>query len=50
MTTISVLGSGSVEFGRSLAADLLTSPQLAGARLILHDIDPERLDTSYRIA
>jgi alpha-galactosidase len=50
MTTISVLGSGSVEFGRSLVADLLTSPQLAGVRLVLHDIDPERLDTSYRIA
>ena len=50
MTTISVLGSGSVEFGRSLVADLLTSPQLAGARLVLHDIDAERLDTSYRIA
>ena len=50
MTTISVLGSGSVELGRSLVADLLTSAQLAGARLVLHDIDADRLDTSDRIA
>ncbi len=50
MTRIALIGAGSVEFTRSLMADLLTFPELAGAEIALHDIDPERLATAEAIA
>ncbi len=50
MPTVTVLGSGSVEFGRSLVADLLGSAVLGDLRLVLHDTDAGRLDTSVRLA
>lgn len=43
MVSIVFLGAGSVVFTRQLVTDLLRFPELHGARLVLHDIDPERL-------
>jgi alpha-galactosidase len=50
MTKISLIGAGSVEFTRILLADLAEFPELAGATIVLHDIDLERLDTARQIA
>jgi alpha-galactosidase len=50
MTQITLVGAGSIEFTRILLADLSTFPELADATVVLHDIDPERLDTATRIA
>jgi alpha-galactosidase len=46
MTTIAFIGAGSVVFTRQLLFDLLRFPELADARIALHDIDPERLATA----
>ncbi|WP_423464926.1 alpha-glucosidase/alpha-galactosidase [Promicromonospora sp. MS192] len=43
MVSIAFIGAGSVVFTRQLVADILRFPELADARLVLHDIDPERL-------
>ncbi len=37
------IGAGSVVFTQGLLADLLAYPELREARIVLHDIDPERL-------
>jgi alpha-galactosidase len=50
MTRISLIGAGSVEFTRILLADLSELPELAESTVVLHDIDPERLETAERIA
>jgi alpha-galactosidase len=50
MTSIVFLGAGSVVFTRELLADILGFPELAGVRLVLHDIDPERLETAEALA
>ncbi|MEV0714476.1 alpha-galactosidase [Asanoa sp. NPDC050611] len=50
MTTIVFLGAGSVVFTRELLTDILGFPELAGARIVLHDIDPERLGTAAALA
>jgi len=50
MTTITFLGAGSVVFTRELLGDILGFPELAGVRVVLHDIDPERLDTADALA
>ncbi len=50
MTRIVLVGSGSVEFTRNLLGDILAYPELRDATIVLHDIDPERLDTSRRMA
>jgi alpha-galactosidase len=50
VTTIVFLGAGSVVFTRELLTDILGFPELAGARIILHDIDPERLATAEALA
>ncbi len=50
MTTIVFLGAGSVVFTRQLLHDILGYPELAGARLVLHDIDPDRLATARGFA
>ncbi|MGO1769773.1 MAG: alpha-glucosidase/alpha-galactosidase [Microbacterium sp.] len=46
MVTIVFLGAGSVVFTRQLVADLFRYPELHGARIVLHDIDPERLEVA----
>ncbi|GIF78578.1 alpha-glucosidase/alpha-galactosidase [Asanoa siamensis] len=50
MTTIVFLGAGSVVFTRELLTDILGFPELAGSRIVLHDIDPERLATAAALA
>jgi alpha-galactosidase len=50
MTRICLVGAGSVEFTRILLADLSDFPELAEATVVLHDIDPGRLETAERIA
>ncbi len=50
MTTITFLGAGSVVFTRELLGDILGFPELAGVRIVLHDIDPERLETAEALA
>lgn len=47
---ITLIGAGSVEFTRILLADLSAFPELVDATIVLHDINPERLDTAQRIA
>lgn len=49
VTKIAIVGAGSVEFTRSIVADLSSWPELHGAfEIALHDIDPERLDYAER--
>lgn len=43
MVSIVFVGAGSVVFTRQLVADILRLPELVNARLVLHDIDAERL-------
>jgi alpha-galactosidase len=48
--TIVIIGAGSVEFTRELLGDILSFPELAAVRVVLHDIDGERLETAEAIA
>jgi len=50
MTRIVLIGAGSVEFTRNLLGDFLSFPELREATIVLHDIDPERLQTAERMA
>jgi alpha-galactosidase len=44
------IGAGSVEFTKNLLGDILSFPELAGSEIVLHDIDPERLEAGTAIA
>jgi alpha-galactosidase len=46
---VTLVGAGSVVFARTLMSDILSFPELAGAHIALHDIDPERLATSEKM-
>jgi alpha-galactosidase len=48
--TICLIGAGSVEFTRQLLRDLLSVAELQGSRIVLHDIDPRRLELAGAIA
>ncbi len=48
MTRISFIGAGSIVFTRALANDILLTPSLQDAKLVLMDINPERLDLARR--
>lgn len=48
--TITIIGAGSVEFTRELLGDILSFPELGAVRVVLHDIDTERLETAEAIA
>ena len=48
--TIVIIGAGSVVFTRDLLGDVFAFPELSAARVVLHDIDPERLETARAIA
>jgi alpha-galactosidase len=48
--TIVIIGAGSVEFTRELLGDIFSFAELGSARVVLHDIDTERLDTAEAIA
>jgi alpha-galactosidase len=47
---IAFIGAGSVEFTKNLLGDILTFDELAGSDIVLHDIDPERLEAGAAIA
>jgi len=47
---IAFIGAGSVEFTRQLLRDLMSMPELAASRIVLHDIDQRRLDLAEAIA
>src|SRR6476620_7687753 len=44
MVTVCFVGAGSAEFTRQLVRDLLSYPDLGELTLVMHDIDPRRLD------
>lgn len=48
--TIVIIGAGSVEFTRELLGDIFSFPELGSVRIVLHDIDVERLETAEAIA
>ncbi|MFG1933404.1 alpha-glucosidase/alpha-galactosidase [Mycobacterium sp. NPDC048908] len=48
--TVVIIGAGSVEFTRELLGDILSFPELSSIRVVLHDIDTERLATAEAIA
>jgi alpha-galactosidase len=48
--TIVLVGAGSVEFTRELLGDILSFPEFGSVRIVLHDIDVERLQTAEAIA
>ncbi len=47
---ITFIGAGSATFTRMLIGDILSYPELRGATISLHDIDPERLETAAGVA
>ncbi|ORA35306.1 alpha-glucosidase/alpha-galactosidase [Mycobacterium aquaticum] len=47
--TVVIIGAGSVEFTRELLGDILSFPELESIRIVLHDIDSERLETAEAI-
>ena len=50
MTTVCFVGAGSAEFTRQLLRDLLELPDLGPLELVMHDIDPRRLELAEGIA
>ena len=51
MPKVTIIGAGSVEFTRSIVADLCAYQELHGSlEIALHDIDPERLGYAHRAA
>ena len=48
--SVVLIGAGSVEFTRELLGDILSFPELSSVRVVLHDIDVERLETAEAIA
>jgi alpha-galactosidase len=48
--TIAIIGAGSVVFTRDLLGDVFSFPELGESRVVLHDIDAERLETAVAIA
>ncbi|MBJ7463146.1 MAG: alpha-galactosidase [Mycolicibacterium sp.] len=48
--TIAIVGAGSAVFTRELLGDILSFPELRSVRVVLHDIDAERLQTAEAIA
>lgn len=47
---ITMVGAGGMSFGPSMVNDVCHTPGLAGARLVLHDVDAERLERAFRFA
>jgi alpha-galactosidase len=47
---ITLIGAGGLSFGPTMVNDVIHTPELAGSRLVLHDIDPERLRRAYCFA
>ncbi len=49
MPKIVFLGAGSTVFAKDLLTDILTFPELADATIALHDINPDRLETTLKV-
>ena len=49
MLKITFLGAGSTVFARNVLGDVMCTPALQQCEIALYDIDPVRLDESYRI-
>ena len=47
---ITMVGAGGMSFGPTMANDVIHTAALRGARLMLHDLNPERLDRAYQFA
>ncbi len=47
---IAFIGAGSTVFAKNLLGDILSEPALSASHILLHDIDPERLQTSAAVA
>ena len=47
---IALIGAGGLSFGPTMVNDVIHTPALAGSRLMLHDINPQRLQRAYRFA
>jgi len=47
---ITLVGAGGLSFGPTMVNDVICTPELAGARLVLHDVDEKRLLRAYRYA
>jgi alpha-galactosidase len=47
---ITLVGAGGMSFGPTMVNDVIHTPELAGSRLMLHDVNEERLGRAYRFA
>lgn len=47
---ITLVGAGGMSFGPTMVNDIVRTPGLAGARLVLHDLDGDRLRRAYQFA
>ncbi len=47
---ITLVGAGGMAFGPTMVNDVIKTPELAGSRLVLHDVNEERLLRAYRFA
>ena len=47
---ITLVGAGGLSFGPTMVNDVIHTPGLAGSRLVLHDVDEQRLQRAYRFA
>lgn len=50
MTRITFIGAGSTVFAKNLLTDILSFPELSSSRIVLFDIDNERLRVSEQVA
>jgi alpha-galactosidase len=47
---ITLIGAGGMSFGPTMVNDVIHTPALAGSRLMLHDVNEQRLLRAYRFA
>ena len=45
---ITMVGAGGMSFGPTMVNDVVHTKRLRGARLVLHDVDAERLERAYQ--
>ena len=50
MPKITLIGAGSTVFAKNLLGDILSFPELSDCTISLHDIDPQRLQETERVA
>ena len=50
MTKITFIGAGSTVFAKNLLGDILSYPELSQSTICLHDIDPQRLRDTEKVA